>query len=48
MHNKLPEKDIRIDSIDKAIAYKKRFRLPMFIIARKQKHFWKIREKIFR
>ncbi len=48
MHNKLPEKELKINSIDQAISLKNRFRLPMFIIARKQKHFWKIREKIFR
>jgi DNA repair protein RadD len=48
MHDKLPEREIKIHSIDEAIQFKKRYRLPMFIIARKQKHFWKIREKIFR
>lgn len=48
MHNKLPENDLKISSIDEAIKNKNKFRLPLFIIARKQKHFWKIREKIFR
>jgi DNA repair protein RadD len=48
MHNKTPERELDITSIDLAIKNKHRFRLPMFIIARKQKHFWKVREKIFR
>ena len=48
MHSRLPEKRLDIASVDEAIRLQKQFRLPMFIIARKQKHFWKIREKIFR
>ncbi len=48
MHSRLPEKQLSIGSVDEAIKLKNQFRLPMFIIARKQKHFWKIREKIFR
>jgi DNA repair protein RadD len=48
MHNRLPEIPLQIASIEQAILHKNRFRIPMFIIARKQKHFWKIREKIFR
>jgi DNA repair protein RadD len=48
MHNRLPEIPLQISSIEQAIIHKNRFRIPMFIIARKQKHFWKIREKIFR
>jgi len=47
MHNKLPERKLEIHSVDEAIKYKKLFRQPIFIIARKQKHFWKVREKIF-
>lgn len=47
MHNRLPERSLEIRSVDDAIRHKARFRQPLFVIARKQKHFWKIREKIF-
>jgi DNA repair protein RadD len=47
MHNRLPEKELYIKTLDEAISRKSEFRMPIFIIARKQKHFWKIREKIF-
>jgi DNA repair protein RadD len=47
MHLKRPELDLRIESIDAAVAAKEQFRLPIFIIARKQERYWKIREKIF-
>ncbi len=47
MHNRLPEKRLDIRSIDAAIESQPLFRLPMFVIARKQDRFWKIREKVF-
>lgn len=47
MHNRLPEKKLDINCIDDAIRHQHLFRLPLFIIARKQKPFWKIREKMF-
>ena len=47
MHHKTPEKKLSIVTIEDALKEQKKFRLPMYIIARKQKHFWKIREKIF-
>ena len=47
MHSRLPEKKLDIQSADQAIELKDKFRLPLFVIARKQKRFWKIREKIF-
>lgn len=47
MHNRLPERQIFVNSVDEAIALKDRFRMPLFLIARKQKEYWKIREKIF-
>ena len=47
MHSRLPEKQLEIRNVDEAIQLKEQFRQPLFIIARKQKHFWKIREKIF-
>ncbi len=47
MHARLPEKKLDIRSVDEAIDHLQKFRLPLFVIARKQKHFWKVREKIF-
>ncbi len=47
MHNRLPERRIDVRSIEDVFKNKHRFRLPMFVIARKQKYYWKIREKIF-
>lgn len=47
MHNRRPEVAISAQTVDEAISLLKSFRLPMFVIARKQKHFWAIREKIF-
>lgn len=48
MHAKLPEKKIRISSIEEAIKNQVNYRLPLYVIARKQGQYWKIREKIFR
>ncbi len=47
MHNRLPEKKLAVRSVDDVINMKDRFRQPMFVVARKQKYFWNIREKIF-
>ncbi|MES2857161.1 MAG: DEAD/DEAH box helicase, partial [Bdellovibrionota bacterium] len=47
MHDRLPGRKLEIDSIDDAIMKQSAFRLPMFVIARKQKYYWSIREKIF-
>lgn len=47
MHHRLPEKRITVHSPSEAIAAQLYFRVPMFVIARKQKHYWTIREKIF-
>jgi DNA repair protein RadD len=47
MHLRLPEKKLQINSVKEAISQKKSFRLPLFVIARKQKHYWIVREKIF-
>jgi DNA repair protein RadD len=47
MHLRLPERKIQIRSVDEALANAKNFRQPMFVVARKQKHYWAIREKIF-
>lgn len=48
MHLRLPGSAVRINSIDEALDHQSLFRLPMYIIARKQGKYWKIREKIFR
>ncbi len=47
MHTRLPGKELQIVSIDQAIENRSRFRSPLFVIARKQGQFWKIREKVF-
>jgi DNA repair protein RadD len=47
MHNRLPEKKLVVANVDEAIQSLSKFRSPMFVIARKQKYFWTIREKIF-
>lgn len=47
MHNRLPDRRLMIHSIDEALQHKDLYRLPFFIIARKQDRYWKIREKMF-
>lgn len=47
MHHRLPEQKLEIRSVDEAISQQHRFRMPLFVVARKQKNFWKIREKVF-
>jgi DNA or RNA helicases of superfamily II len=47
MHNRLPEKKVFVKNVDEALKLQPHFRPPMFVIARKQKYFWSIREKIF-
>jgi DNA repair protein RadD len=47
MHNKLPENKLSILSIEDALLLSSQFRQPLFVIARKQKIFWNIKEKIF-
>ncbi len=46
-HLRLPELAIELTTPDEVIKYQKLFRLPSFVIARKQDKFWKITEKIF-
>lgn len=46
-HNRMPETKIAITKISDAIEAAPRLRTPMFVIARKEKYFWAIREKIF-
>lgn len=47
MHNRLPEQSLRINTADDVLKNQNHFRKPMYVIARKQKHYWEIREKIF-
>ena len=46
-HLKLPELIDHFQSQDDAVKYQKLFRLPFYIIARKQNKFWRVTEKIF-
>ncbi|HRO65967.1 MAG TPA: ATP-dependent helicase, partial [Pseudobdellovibrionaceae bacterium] len=46
-HLRRPEMAVDLDSPAEAIKYKSLYRLPAFIIARKQDKYWKITEKIF-
>lgn len=47
MHNRLPGQKLEVRDVDEALRKQKQFRMPMFVIARKQKYYWNIREKIF-
>jgi DNA repair protein RadD len=47
MHNRLPEKEIRINQLEDVLVNIKRFRKPMFVIARKVSYYWEVREKVF-
>lgn len=46
-HNRTPGRRIDVDSIDRALGLLSAFRLPLYVIARKQGKYWRIREKIF-
>lgn len=46
-HLRRPELAIELTSPAEAIRFQKLFRLPSFVIARKQDKFWKITEKVF-
>jgi DNA repair protein RadD len=47
MHFKTPGIKLIVKTTDDALKHEHRFRLPLYVIARKQGKFWKIREKIF-
>lgn len=47
MHYKTPGKLLEVSSIQDALDSESKFRIPLFIIARKQGKYWRIREKIF-
>ena len=46
-HLRRPELAVELRTPADVIKYQKLFRLPAFVIARKQEHFWKITEKVF-
>jgi DNA repair protein RadD len=46
-HLRRPELAIEFTSPQEVVKYQKLFRLPSFVIARKQDKFWKITEKVF-
>jgi DNA repair protein RadD len=47
MHNRVPERKIDTPSPESVVENQTKFRVPLFIIARKDGRFWAIREKIF-
>jgi DNA repair protein RadD len=47
MHLRLPCQTIFINDLEDALRYQHLFRAPMFVIARKQRNFWSVREKIW-
>ena len=47
MHQRLPGEKMVVQNLADAIFFFDRFRSPDFVIARKQKHYWRIREKVF-
>ncbi|MBT4763200.1 MAG: DEAD/DEAH box helicase [Bdellovibrionaceae bacterium] len=46
-HMKKPELRMNIKSVDQVVKAQENFRMPSYVIARKQGKFWKITEKIF-
>jgi len=46
-HLRRPELAIELDNVADILRFQKLFRLPAFVIARKQDKFWKITEKVF-
>ncbi|MCB0336988.1 MAG: ATP-dependent helicase, partial [Bdellovibrionales bacterium] len=47
MHHRTPGPRLHLSSIPDVLAQQWQFRKPLFIIARKQDKYWRIREKIF-
>jgi DNA repair protein RadD len=47
MHLRVPELNLDVHTVDDVLSLKDRYRPPLFVIARKKKNFWAIREKIF-
>jgi len=47
MHNRRPEIPVKASSVDEVLGQRESFRMPLYVIARKQGKYWKIREKVF-
>jgi DNA repair protein RadD len=47
LHNRIPENELSASSLTEALELRQKFRSPVFVIARKQKNYWKVCEKIF-
>ena len=47
MHHRLPEQARELTTIEEVLSRTNQFRLPLFIIARKHKYYWRVREKVF-
>ena len=47
MHDRVPGRDLNLRKIEDVLQQQDKFRVPAFVIARKQAHFWRIREKVF-
>jgi DNA repair protein RadD len=47
MHHRLPERATASCSLDQLLSMQRQLRMPLYLIARKKKSFWEIREKIF-
>ena len=47
MHLRVPEMNLDVHTVDDVLSLANRYRPPMFVIARKRKHYWAIREKLF-
>ena len=46
-HMKVPELRLDIKSVNQIVQAQRHFRMPSYVIGRKQGKFWKITEKIF-
>jgi DNA repair protein RadD len=46
-HLRRPELAVEFTRPEDVVKYQKLFRLPAFVIARKQEKYWKITEKVF-
>ncbi|MFW7378572.1 MAG: DEAD/DEAH box helicase [Oligoflexus sp.] len=47
MHLRVPERKLQIQTMQDVLEKQNQFRMPVYLIARKKKYFWEIREKIF-
>ncbi len=47
MHNRMPGTSLEVEDVEDVIQKQTKFRIPMYVIARKQDYYWNVREKIF-